>query len=400
MSKTILLTGGTGFLGSYLGCEFLKKGDRVIYLAREQRGRTAEERVLTLLEAIDPEFLKSQNYSYEIWKGDVTQPNLGQSADTINNWAGKIDEVWHCAAVLHFRDTYETLTEAININGTNNVINFTHKLGVKRYQHISTAYVSGKAPGKVYEHQNTHEYDFRNPYERTKYDAEQVVKKKTEQYGLDTTIYRPSVIVGDTKSGKTLSFTGFYNIAKIFNLIRKLMVRNIKQQPEKMKEAGIFLDGDTLVLPLKFPCKMGSTVNIVPIDYVVDTIIKLSATPKSIGQLYHITNPHPPKIVELMYGGAKLMNLKGVKFEECPYSNALDLIRKEVERYAAFGLNISFCLEIREYIHYFYGEPFFDLTNVYDTLGDAFVEPPLVSEDVMKKLFAFALERQWKSLIP
>lgn len=400
MSKTILLTGGTGFLGSYLGYEFLKRGDRVIYLAREARGRSPEERVLTLLEAIDPDFVKNNNPSYEIWTGDVTRPKLGQSDDIIDKWKGKVDEVCHCAAVLHFRDTYETLTEAININGTINVINLTNKLGVKRYHHISTAYVSGKAPGKVYEYQDTHGYDFRNPYERTKYDAEQIVKQKTEKYGLETTIYRPSVIVGDTKTGKTLSFTGFYNIAKIFNLIKKLMIRYINQEPEKMKKAGIFLDGDTLTLPLKFPCRSGSTVNIVPIDYVVDTIIKLADTPKSIGQLYHITNPHPPKIVDLMNGGAKLMNLEGIKFEECPYANALELIRSEVEKYAAMGLNISFCLEIREYIHYFYGEPIFDLKNVYETLGNTFVEPPVVTEEMMKKLFSFALERQWKSLIP
>ena len=400
MSKVILLTGGTGFLGSYLGYEFLKRGDRVIYLARDQRGRNAKERVETLLNAIDPDFLKSVDCSYEIWSGDVTQPNLGQSDEVIDAWSGKIDEVWHCAAVLHFRDTYETLTESININGTVNVLNVTDKLGVKRYHHVSTAYVSGKAPGKVFEDEGTHDYDFRNPYERTKYDAEQEVKKKSEQYGLDTTIYRPSVIVGDTKTGKTLSFTGFYNIAKIFNLIRKLMIRGIKQNPEKMKKAGIYLEGEKLILPLRFPCKRGGTVNIVPIDYVLDTIIKLADTPKSIGQVYHITHPKPPEVAELMCGGTVLMNIEGISFEECPYGNALNLMREEVEKYAAFGLNISFCLEIREYIHYFYGEPYFDLSNVYDTLGDNFVEPPVVTNDVLKKIISFAAERQWKSMIP
>jgi len=400
MSKTILLTGGTGFLGSYLGYEFLKKGSHVIYLAREQRGRSAKERVEALINAIDPDFLKSGIASYEIWSGDVTQPNIGQSNEIISKWNGKIDEVWHCAAVLHFRDTYETLTEAININGTLNVLNITKKLGVKRYQHISTAYASGKAPGKVFEDQETHDYDFRNPYERTKYDAEQEVKKKSEQYDFDTTIYRPSVIVGNSSTGKTLSFTGFYNIAKIFNLIRKLMMRNIKQDSDKMKNAGIYLDGDKLVLPLKFPCRKGSTVNIVPIDYVVDTICKLADSPKSIGQLYHITHPNPPEIVKLMNVGTQLMDIEDISFVDCPYKNALNLIREEVNNYAALGLNISFCLEIREYIHYFYGEPYFDLTNVYDTLGDSYVEPSEVTKEVMENLVAFAVERQWKSMIP
>ena len=400
MSKTILLTGGTGFLGGYLGYEFLKRGDRVIYLARDQRGRNGGERVEALLDAIEPDFLKNTTCSYEIWSGDVTQPNIGQSDETIAKWLGKVDEVWHCAAVLLFRDTYETITESININGTVNVLNITNKLGAKRYHHVSTAYVSGKAPGKVFEDHGTHDYDFRNPYERTKYDAEQIVKKKSEQYGLDTTVYRPSVIVGDTQTGKTLSFTGFYNIAKIFNLIRKLMVRGIKQNADKMKKAGIYMDGEKLILPLRFPCKRGGTVNIVPIDYVVDTIIKLANTPKSIGQVYHITHPNPPEVPVLMSGGTQLMNIEGIIFEECPYQNALDLMREEVEKYASFGLNISFCLEIREYIHYFYGEPYFDLSNVYDTLGDSFVAPPIVTNEVVEKILTFAAEKQWKSMIP
>ncbi len=400
MSKTILLTGGTGFLGSYLGYEFLKRGDRVIYLAREQRGRNAVERVETLLNAIDPDFLKAGNSSYEIWSGDVTQQDIGQNDETITKWKNKIDEVWHCAAVLHFRDTYETLTESININGTVNMLNVTNKLGVKRYHHVSTAYVSGKAPGKVFEDEGTHDYDFRNPYERTKYDAEQEVKKKSEQYGFDTTIYRPSVIIGSSTTGKTLSFTGFYNIAKIFNIIKKLMLRSIKQNPDKMKKAGIYLKDEKLVLPLRFPCRRGGTVNLVPIDYVLNTIIKLSDTPKSIGQVYHITHPHPPEVAELMCFGTRLMNLEGINFEECPYNSALDLMREEVQKYASFGLNISFCLEIREYIHYFYGEPYFDMSNVYDTLGDSYIEPPIVTNDVMKKIISFAVERQWKSMIP
>ena len=94
------------------------------------------------------------------------------------------------------------------------------------------------------------------------------------------------------------------------------------------------------------------------------------------------------------------MKMDGISFEECPYQNALALMREEVEKYASFGLNISFCLEIREYIHYFYGEPYFDLSNVYDTLGDSFVEPPVVTNEVVKKILTFATEKQWKSMIP
>jgi len=283
MSKTILLTGGTGFLGGNLGYEFLKKGYYVIFVARGQRGNSAVERVISVLDTLEPGFSAEYKNSFEVWDGDVVNVHLGLNKSLIQKWKGKIDEVWHSAAVLNFRDTYETITEAININGTVNVLNTAKELGVKRFHHISTAYVSGKCPGKVMEHLEIHEYNFRNPYERTKYDAEQEVRKKSEAYGFDTTIYRPSVIVGDSKTGFALSFTGIYNIAKMFIMIRRLLERKFQIALEQFNMAGIYFDNETCTFPIKIPCNKKGTVNIVPIDYVVDTIIKLSEKKEGIG---------------------------------------------------------------------------------------------------------------------
>lgn len=399
MSKNILLTGGTGFLGGFLGYEFLKRGYHVIFLARDQRNKEASERVATVLKAVDPDFKKNTSGSYEVWKGDVTKQHLGQSGKTLKKWKGKIDEVWHSAAALHFRDTYETITESININGTLNVLFTTNFLNVKRFHHISTAYVSGKCPGKALEIYDTHNYDFRNPYERTKYDAEQEVRKKAEQYGLQTTIYRPSVIVGDSKSGKTLSFTGIYNIAKIFLLIKRILKRKIKLEAENLKKAGIYFENEHYYFPLKFPYLKGSTINIVPIDYVVDTILKLAETPASIGQTYHVTNPNPPKILDLMKVGCNKSHLKKIEFVDCPFDEALHLIRKQITHYSKHGLNISFFMEIREYIHYFFGEPKFDISNVAETLDSAFKEPPLITSEFMLMLLEYAEKQNWKSAV-
>jgi len=400
MKKTILLTGGTGLLGSHLGYEFLKRGDHVIYLARSQRFRPAAERVTSVLQRMDPHVVQHCPGSFEIWEGDVTQLHLGQSPATIDAWRGRIDEVWHSAAVLHFRDTYEEITEAININGTVKVLNTARELGVTRFHHISTAYVSGTAPGVVLETNHAHSYDFRNPYERTKYDAEQEVRRKSAEYGLATTIYRPAVIVGDSTTGRALNFTGFYNIAKIFFLIRRVLQRRIHENPELYRKAGIYADGDRLVFPLKFPCAPDSTINLVPIDYVVRTMLELAASPESAGQTYHITNPHPPRIVELMREGCRMVKLEGIEFVNCSFSNALQLIRQEIDDYAKLGLNISFCMEIREYIHYFFGEPLFDVSNVRHTLRHRFVEPPAITPRLLHTLLSYASSHQWRSAIP
>ena len=399
MSKNILLTGGTGFLGGFLGYEFLKRGYHVVFLARDQRNNAAADRIATVLKAIDEDFEKNTSGTFEVWKGDVTEQHLGQNDATLEKWKGKIDEVWHSAAVLHFRDTYETITESININGTLNVLFTTNFLGVKRFHHISTAYVSGKCPGKALEINDTHEYDFRNPYERTKYDAEQEVRKKSEQYGLKTTIYRPSVIVGDSKTGKALSFTGIYNIAKIFLLIKRILKHKIKLDAENLKEAGIYFENDHYYFPLKFPCLKDSTINIVPIDYVVDTTLKLADSPNSIGQTFHITNPNPPRIIDLLQVGCNISNLKGIEFVDCSFEDSLKIIRKQITNYSKHGLNISFFMEIKEYIHYFFGEPVFDMSNVSDTLGDSFIIPPRINSDLMLMMLNYAADKNWKGVI-
>ena len=399
MSKNILLTGGTGFLGGFLAYEFLKRGYHIIFLARDQRNNDATDRIKNVLQGVDPNFAQNSSGTYEIWKGDVTKQHLGQDLKTLEKWKGKIDEVWHSAAVLHFRDTYEAITESININGTLNVLYTTNFLKVKRYHHISTAYVSGKCPGKAMEIHDTHEYDFRNPYERTKYDAEQEVRKKSEQYGLDTTIYRPSVIVGDSNTGNSLSFTGIYNVAKVFQLIKRILKRKIEVDGENLKKIGVYSENDTFYLPLKFPLLEKSTINIVPIDYVVNTILKLADKCNSVDQTYHITNPNPPKIIDIIQVGCQIANLKGIEFINCPFEDSLKLIRNQIIHYSKYDLNISFFMEIREYIHYFFGEPIFDISNVRETLGDNYVESPKISPEFILKILQFAAERNWKGVI-
>jgi len=398
MSKTILLTGGTGLLGSHLGCEFLKRGHRVIYLARPRRNSSARERVLAVLSHLDRTVAQRCQDQIEIWDGDVAQAHLGQDAEYIAARRGTIDEVWHSAAVLHFRDTCEKIDEEININGTANVLDVANAIGARRFHHISTAYVSGTAPGRVFETHCTHVHGFRNPYERTKYDAERVVRRKSRDYSLQTTIYRPAVIVGDSRSGRSLNFTGFYNIAKIMYLIRRALLRTLRNDPDRLTTTGVHVDGDAVIFPLRLPCAPHATVNLVTIDYVVSTMLQLMDTPEAIGQTYHITNPNPPRIIELLREGCRMLNLHGIEFVACSFRDALQLIRTEIQQYARLGLNIGFCLEIREYIHYFFGEPVFDQSNLTRTLGPRLSPAPRITPARLRQLLSFAMHQQWRNV--
>jgi nucleoside-diphosphate-sugar epimerase len=133
MSKTLLLTGGTGFIGSHLATRLLQEGHFVYFLARADRHLSAEGRILRALAPL----LTSAKDQYRVLQGDLTLPLEIDARD--------IDEVWHCAASLSFKGTERVKTFAANVTGTKNLLRSQHsptairqstteiKSGIKRH---------------------------------------------------------------------------------------------------------------------------------------------------------------------------------------------------------------------------------------------------------------------------
>ena len=396
--KTVFLTGGTGFLGGHLGREFLSRGWHVLYLARAKRTVSAKDRVLTVLEAIDPKWRELPG-TFELVEGDITLPNLGVDDAVWGEKLRSVDELWHSAAVLFFSEDQREVTEKINHQGTLNVLDFVKRYGIKRLQHISTAYVSGLADHVVMEEVTKCDWEFRNPYEETKYAGEQAVKKFADETGVKTTIYRPAVIIGDTVNGKCLSFTGFYNIAKVFALMKRLVVRKINGDAEFYKKHDLYTNGNYVNYPFRFPCPSDTTVNLIPIDCVVSNIMNLCERPESVGQVYHLTHPNPPKIRELLVKGCQWIEMGGVEFVDCTFEQSEQVLREEVKKFAALGINISFCLEISEYLRYLFGEPVFDVSKIRAALKEKYFEAPVIDEAFLRKILDFGAGCQWHGVV-
>jgi len=181
-------------------------------------------------------------------------------------------------------------------------------------------------------------------------------------------------------------------------LIKRALLRALRDDPSRFAGTGIRLDGDAVVFPLRLPCAPNATVNLVTIDYVVATMLQLMDMPDAIGQTYHITNPDPPRITELLREGCRMLNLHGIEFVGCSFGDAVQLIRDEIQQYARLGLNIGFCLEIREYFHYFFGEPVFDRSNLARTLGARLCPAPRITSARLRQLLSFAMHHQWRSV--
>jgi thioester reductase-like protein len=206
----VLLTGATGFLGMEVLARLLERGDRdVVCLIRAENDGAAAGRLDEVLNMLwdDPE---SHRDRVRAVAGDVTVPNLGLRPGARTELAEEIGAILHCAASITFDLPLEE-ARLINVEGTREVIGFAREaksIGrLERFVHVSTAYVGGRQPGVFRERQLDVGQDFRNTYEQTKWEAEHVLAAADD---LAPAVARPSIVMGDARSGWTPAFNVLY----------------------------------------------------------------------------------------------------------------------------------------------------------------------------------------------
>lgn len=266
---TLLLTGFPGFLASALLPRVLERsGGEAICLVQPHFAAMARRRVEEL-SAAEP----SLQRRIRLVEGDITRPGLGLT-DQSAALAG-VSEVWHLAAVYDLAVSRE-LGMRVNVDGTRHVLDLAMRCdGLQRLQYVSTCYVSGRYVGPFAEEDLQVGAPFNNFYEETKHLAEVDVRARMAA-GMPATIYRPSIVVGDSATGETQKFDGPYYIAQ-------LMLRQAR----------------VAVMPVPGDPRL-SRFNVVPRDFVVAAIAHLSGLAESLGVTYQLADPHPPTVAELI----------------------------------------------------------------------------------------------------
>jgi len=272
--KTILLTGANGFIATQIARNLLSDNEVTIFaLVRANDGQAAQAKLAREWWAY-PELISALGTRIQVVHGDVCQPNLGLGEAEYSNIAEKTTHIIHTAADWRFLPLDEL--RKTNVQGTANVITFAKEANthhhLERFSHVSTAYVAGGATGIISEDQLTDQYGFFTDYERSKYEGELLVQAAKDE--LPISIFRPSMVVGDSKTGIIKTFNTFY-----FPL-------------------RLYLTGKMRLMPVSRSLK----INVVPVDYVAKTIAQLTFEPKAKGQTFHLIAPYEslPQLGELM----------------------------------------------------------------------------------------------------
>jgi nucleoside-diphosphate-sugar epimerase len=255
----VLLTGYPGFIGRRLADRLVEGGAGVTALVEPRMASPARE---------------ASGGRVEVVEGDIAQRRLGLADADWERLTAEVRHVFHLAAVYDLGVPLE-LAQRVNVDGTGNVLELCRACErLERLNYVSTAYVAGVRRGIVYEHELTLGQDFKNHYESTKFQAEVWVRQELER--VPTTIYRPAIVVGDSRTGETQKFDGPYFLLRVISHAAR---------------RG---------LPIPQFGRSNAPFNVVPVDFVLDAMLAGAREPAAVGQTFHLVDPEPVTAAELL----------------------------------------------------------------------------------------------------
>jgi thioester reductase-like protein len=341
MDGVILLTGATGLLGRYLLRDLLTAGQNVAVVVRPSERQSAEGRVASLMAAWERRGVTGLTMPH-VLVGDITEPALGLNAADRRWIADNCDMVLHNAASLSFEPASSPEDEPwrSNLGGTRNVLELCRQTEIADFHHVSTSYVCGLRDDVVYENQLDEGQDFGNDYEKSKLQAEQLVRQA--DFLAPPTFYRPAIIVGDSQTGFTTTFHGFYALVRLAVTLTRLV-----EGADKI-DWSIPLHGLT-----GNECK-----NLVPVDWVSAVITEIVDRRDLWGNTYHLTPAEPVRAATIRDVIEKVVGYEGTTaFTEAGENGSAG---------ASFGaeLESAFYEQMEVYATYWRNDPTFDRTNL------------------------------------
>ncbi len=279
---THLVTGATGFVGGAIVLELLQNtSDPIVAIVRRSETESADKRLhdsimhAARLYGLDADALPLERLSTVA--GDVTRPHCG-----VDGPPPHAHILWHSAASLRYEDRHAEEIHTTNVGGTRNVLDLARAAGVEIANMVSTAYVVGRAGGRLFE-TPIGECNTNNHYERSKVEAEALVRAAEAEGRLRVRILRPGIVVGHSRTMGATTFTGLYGFTR--------QMLQFKGAMDRMQKGLL----DSRPLHIRATPTLG--LSLVPIDEVAAQAVHIGLQTGAAG-VYNLTQAAPPPIDE------------------------------------------------------------------------------------------------------
>jgi nucleoside-diphosphate-sugar epimerase len=289
----LLLTGGTGFLGSRVVWALWQSGARLWLLHRRDRPPAMRAHIATLAGLFGGS-LRPETPLPSWVPGNLWLPRAGVMPEWIERHRGQFDAIVHMAADTRIRPVRSEDQTQTNLDGTVHMAELAAALGVKRFHHVSTCSVAGTAQGTFTEQDLDVGQSFRTHQEWTKCEAERALRRFSEEHGLTVTIHRPAILIGDSVTGGASAFPHFYQFLSAWRF---------------MAETGV--GGQRMMLPFSGE----ATLHLIPVDHVALGIASALCDPEAEGLTLHWTPREPVTLGELNLALAKLLRAEPVDLD-------------------------------------------------------------------------------------
>lgn len=259
------VTGASGFIGKRLVARLLERPDATVYFLTRDK---STDKLAAL---------------YDFWQadkgravpvlGDLREPLLGLSKTDQRKLKGKVDHFFHLAAVYDLGADAQTQM-AVNVEGTRHTVALAEALQAGCFHHVSSIAAAGLYEGVFREDMFDEAENLDHPYFASKHDAEKVVRTELKR---PWRVYRPGVVVGDSRTGEMDKIDGPYYFFKLIQKLRRLL-------PPWMPTIGI----------------EGGRINLVPVDYVVAAMDHIAHKPGLDQGCFHLVDPHPRRVGDVL----------------------------------------------------------------------------------------------------
>ena len=271
--ETLFVTGFPGFIANRLLERLARRECDFVLLVQP----SFVTRALDEIERIARLSGKSVG-DFQIVEGDISEPRLALSDADLELVQDQTTRVFHLAAVYDLAVPQDVALR-VNVGGTRNVVDVARSIPqLRQFHHVSTCYVAGKREGVILETELRHDAGYRNFYEESKYLAELEVEKAKRD--LPVTIHRPAVVCGDSQTGETGKYDGVY-----------YLIHYLLRWPSVLSLINI---GNHEV-----------SLNLVPVDFVVDAMAAIAFDERAIGLTLQLADPAPLTTNQLFNAIAK-----------------------------------------------------------------------------------------------